>query len=217
MPLDQRLGGVAVKCVVVLSFVVSLGSSEAVSAQSAPASQSGHALEVGAQITSTRISELDTNDVGFGGRLSWFPTPFIGVEGELNLFAADIPDRPAVTRGRLEALFGVTAGPRMNWWRPFARARAGVLRVDSAPQPIACIQIFPPPLQCALAGGDSLVAIDLGGGFEVFTSAKTFVRFDLGDRMLRYSGPALDRNGGVHDGAFIDHDLRATIGGGWRF
>jgi hypothetical protein len=207
-----------VKRVVVVSLVVaSLGCSEAVSAQPAQTSRSGHSLEVGAQITSARIGELDTNDVGFGGRLSWFPTPFIGVEGELNLFAADIPDRPAVTRGRLEALFGVTAGPRMNGWRPFARARAGVLRMDSAPQPIACVQIFPPPLQCALAGGDSLVAVDLGGGFELFTSARTFVRFDIGDRMLRYSGPALDRNGGVRDAAFIDHDLRATIGGGWRF
>jgi hypothetical protein len=207
-----------VKRVVVVSLLaISLGHSTVVSAQSGRASPSGNSFEVGAQITSARIRQLDTNDVGFGGRLSWFPTPFVGVEGELNLFAADIPDRPAISRGRVEALFGVTAGPRMNWWRPFGRARAGVLRVDSAPQPIACIQIFPPPLQCALAGGGSLVAIDLGGGFEVFTSAKTFVRFDLGDRMLKYSGPALDRNGGVHDGAFFDHDLRATVGGGWRF
>ena len=131
------------------------------------------------------MAKLDTNDVGFGGRLSWFPTRFLGVEGELNFFGADIPDRVAITAGRMEALFGVTAGPRMTWGRPFARVRAGVLRLDPAPQPIACSLIFPPALPCALAGGDSLLTVDVGGGFEVFTPARTFVRVDIGDRMLR--------------------------------
>jgi hypothetical protein len=201
------------RVLVVCLLALSIGHSQAVVAQSQPT----HPLEVGGQITSARIGELDTNDVGFGGRLSWFPTQFLGVEGELNLFSSDIPDRTAITRGRVEALFGVTAGPRMNGWRPFARARAGVLHVDAAPQLIACSLIFPPAVECGLAGGDSLLAIDLGGGFEVFTSAKTFVRFDLGDRLLKYPGPARDREGGVHDGAFIDHDVRVTIGGGWRF
>ena len=208
---------ISTRALAVSLLAISLGHSGPVLAQSARVPRSRGALEVGGQITSARIGELDTNDVGFGGRLSWLPTAFFGMEGELNLFAADIPDRTAMTRGRLEALFGVTAGPRMNGWRPFARARAGVLRVAAAAEPIACIQIFPPPVQCGLAGGDNLVAVDLGGGFEVFTPAKTFVRFDLGDRMLRYAGPALDRSGGVHDAAFFDHDLRATIGGGWRF
>jgi hypothetical protein len=206
----------SVKRVLVISLLAySLGRSQAASAQSA--STSGHSVEVGGQITSARIGELDTNDVGFGGRLSWFPTRFLGVEGELNFFGADIPDRVAITAGRMEALFGVTAGPRLTWGRPFARARAGVLRLDPAPQPIACSLIFPPALPCALAGGDSLLTVDVGGGFEVFTPARTFVRVDIGDRMVKYPGPARDRSGTVHDGAFVDHDLRATIGGGWRF
>jgi hypothetical protein len=208
----------SVKRVLVISLLVySLGLGQAASAQSAHASTSSHSVEVGGQITSARIGELDTNDVGFGGRLSWFPTRFLGVEGELNFFGADIPDRIAITAGRMEALFGATAGPRMTWGRPFARARAGVLRLDPAPQPIACSLIFPPALPCALAGGDSLLTVDVGGGFEVFTPARTFVRVDIGDRMLKYPGPARDRGGNVHDGAFVDHDLRATIGGGWRF
>ncbi len=208
----------AVKRVLVISLLAcSLGWSEAAFAQSTHSSSSGHSLEVGGQITSARIGELDTNDVGFGGRLSWFPASFLGVEGELNFFGADIPERVAITSGRLEALFGVTAGPSLSWWRPFARARAGVLRLDPAPQPIACALIFPPALSCSLAGGDNLLTVDVGGGFEVFTPARTFVRFDIGDRMLKYPGPARDRAGVVHDGAFVDHDLRATIGGGWRF
>ena len=100
----------SLKRVFVISLLAySLGRSQAASAQSAHASASGHSLEVGGQITSARIGELDTNDIGFGGRLSWFPARFLGVEGELNFFGADIPDRVAITSGRMEALFGVTA------------------------------------------------------------------------------------------------------------
>jgi len=173
--------------------------------------------EVGAQITAARIGELDSTDLGFGGRASWHPSRLLGVEGELDFYPSDIPDRTAVSRSRVEGLFGITAGPRLSQWRPFARVRPGFLRIGPAPQPIACILIFPPPLSCTLAAGETLFALDIGGGVELFTPGSTFVRVDVGDRMLRYSGPALDRNRDVHNEHFFGHDLRAAIGAGWRF
>jgi hypothetical protein len=196
--------------ILVAIAVISLGV-DAAWAQTSPA------LEVGAQITSQRVGELDSTDVGVGGRAAWHPSQLIGVEGELNYYGSDIPDRPAISRSRVEGLFGITAGPRIGQLRPFARIRPGFLRVGSAPGPVACILIFPAPLSCALAGGDTLFALDVGGGVELFTPGKTFVRFDLGDRMVRYVGPAIDRSGDVHNENFIGHDLRVAIGAGWRF
>ena len=174
-------------------------------------------VEIGAQMATARIGELDSTDLGLGGRASWHPSRLIGVEGEVNFYPSSIPDRFAVSRSRVEGLFGVTAGPRINRWRPFARLRPGFVRIGSAPEPIACILIFPPPLSCTLASGQTLFALDVGGGVALLTPGATFVRVDLGDRMIRYSGPALDRNREVHNEHFFGHDLRVAIGAGWRF
>jgi len=179
--------------------------------------QDSDAFQVGAQIPVSHFRELDSNDTGIGGRASWQPSKWIGVEGELNFYPDDIPDRVAVSRNRLEGLAGITAGPRVNGWRAFARVRPGFLRIGASPEPIACTLIFPPSLPCTLAGGDTLFAFDIGAGLDVHTSGRTFVRFDVGDMMLRFSGPARDRDNQVHAGHFFSHQLRVAIGGGWRF
>jgi hypothetical protein len=197
---------------VILIFVLAIGA-----VADGAWAQARAPLEAAAQIATARVGELDSTDVGIGGRVTWHPWDVIGVEGELTFYPGDIPDRTPVSRSRLEGLFGVTAGPRLGRWRPFARIRPGFLRIAAAPEPVACILIFPPPLSCALAAGDTRAAVDLGGGVEVFTSGTTFVRVDVGDRMISYQGPAIDRRGRVHDDQFIGHDVRVAIGAGWRF
>jgi hypothetical protein len=179
--------------------------------------QSSQSFEIGAQIPWANIGELDSTDVGFGGRASWQLSRWIGVEGELNFFPSDIPDSQPVSSNRVEGLFGVTVGPQINQWRPFARIRPGFLTVGSSPGPVVCLAIFPPTLPCTLAAGATLFAFDLGGGVDVRLSGKTFVRLDLGDRMVRYPSPVIDSAGEVHDNDFIGHDFRLAIGAGWRF
>lgn len=175
------------------------------------------ALDIGVSIPIEQIGELDSHDTGIGVRAGWALSRMFTVEGELGFYPSDIPSTTPVTSSRTEGLFGVTAGPTLARWRPFARVRPGFLRVASAPAPLACILIFPPPLSCSLAGGQTLFALDFGGGLEVLTPARTYVRVDVGDRMLKYPGPALDRGGATHDGDFYKHDLRVAFGAGWRF
>jgi hypothetical protein len=181
------------------------------------AAQDAELFQIGAQIPVSRFAELDSTDVGIGARASWHPSAWIGVEGELNLYPRDIPDTSAVSRNRLEGLAGLTAGPRLKSWRPFARIRPGFLRVGASPEPRACILIFPPPASCALAGGEILFVLDIGAGIEVHTPGHTFVRLDLGDQMVTFPGPARDRDNKVHDDDYVRHELRVAIGGGWRF
>jgi hypothetical protein len=174
-------------------------------------------FELGAQVPSVISSQFDATDVGLGGRFAWHPVEPLGIESEINLYPEDFPDQRAFSGGRVEGLFGVTVGPRFGRLRPFARLRSGFLSIREAPQPFPCILIFPPPLSCALASGRTLVAVDIGGGVEVFATQRAFVRVDAGDRVLKYPGPVFARDFTRRDEAFFSHDFRFAAGAGLRF
>lgn len=168
-------------------------------------------------LASSQWSEFDGNDLGFGGRITWKPSALIGVDADLTWYPSDFPEGIAFTRSRFEGLFGATVGPRLDRIRPFAKAAAGFLKAGATPGALACIAIFPPPLNCALAGGDTLPAYEIGGGVEVDATPRTFIRVDVADRILKYPGPAFDSNFNVRDEGFFGHALRFTIGAGVRF
>ena len=180
--------------------------------------QSGPArFDVGVQIAALSSSQFEAADVGFGGRLAWRPVGLVGVEAEINLYPGDFPDPRPFSGARTEGLFGATVGPRFDRVRPFARLRSGFVSVRDAPEPFPCILIFPPPLACRLASGDTLLAVDAGGGVEVAATSRTFVRVDAGDRILRYPGPVFDGNRDVRERAFFSHDFRMAASAGLRF
>jgi hypothetical protein len=182
------------------------------------AAQTGeYHFQVGVQLEGAVSSEFDSTDIGVGGRLSWHPTSFLGAEGQLALFPSGFPDGVAFSRRRVEGLFGVTVGPRVGALRPFAKVRPGFVTFSKAAEPIACILIFPPPLSCALASGETVFALDVGGGVELSVGNRTFVRVDAGDRLVRYPGPAFDSDRQIRDDAFFSHDFRFSVGGGLRF
>jgi hypothetical protein len=162
-------------------------------------------------------SQFDASDAGIGGRVGWQATPLVGVEAEVVHYPSHFTGARPFSRARVEGLFGATVGPRRGRVRPFARVRPGFLRVQEAPEPLACIAIFPPPLACELASGRTLTAIDLGGGVDVSVGERTFVRMDAGDRLVKYPGPVLDNDRNVHDEAFFGHDFRIAVAGGLRF
>lgn len=164
-------------------------------------------LDFGAQVAIAAPGEFDGGDVGIGARLAWRPSGLLGIEGEVDVYPAAFPDdAPPFSGSRVEALFGVTLGPRLGIVRPFARVRPGVLRYGEAPEPIVCIAIFPPPLSCQLAAGKALFVVDIGGGVEVDMSRRTYVRVDVGDRIVRYPEPSA-----------VGHDTRVAVGVGVRF
>lgn len=197
------------KRIVALAFFLTLFASTA-RAQS---------FEAGVILSSSQWSEFDGNDIGIGGRISWLPVPLIGFDAELTLYPSDFPDGIGFTDRRVEGLFGATVGPRLGNVRPFAKAAAGFLDVAGAPEAIICIAIFPPPLNCLLAGGDTMATFEIGGGIEVNTPGSTFIRADLTQRFLNYPGPTF-RNGGLTervDDDFFGGAFRFTVGGGIRF
>jgi hypothetical protein len=183
----------------------------------ATAQGSAARFEIAVQVPLTMSSQFDRTEVGVGGRFAWHPDTWLGVESELVLYPQAFPDGVPFSERRVEGLFGVTIGPAFDRIRPFVKLRAGFLDVQEAPEPFACIAIFPPPLACTLAAGRTLPAFDLGGGIELFATARTFARVEAGDRLLRYPGPVFDVNRNLRNDPFISHDFRFGVGAGLRF
>ena len=173
-------------------------------------------FRLGALVATVSSEEFDTVETGAGVLLAWHPTPLVGAEVEVAFHPADV-GQPAFSSGRVETLFGVTIGASSGRFRPFAKIRPGILRFWKAPEPVACIAIFPSPVQCTLAAGKTVVGLDLGGGFELLTTRRTFVRVDAGDRLLSFPGPVRDREGRPREDGYFAHDLRIAVGGGLRF
>jgi hypothetical protein len=171
-------------------------------------------FDAAAHVAVARSSEFDANDTGVGGRLSWHPSALIGADAEMTVYPSSFPNANGFSSGRVEGLFGVTVGPRLARLRPFARVRPGFVAFRG--RTIACILIFPPPLSCELAAGRTVFAVDVGGGAELFPSSRTVLRFDLGDRVLKYPGPSFHKGRATAD-AFYSHDFRLSAGAGVRF
>jgi hypothetical protein len=197
---------------VIAAVVFLLFSSSVASAQS---------FAAGLHLSSAQWSEFDGSDMGIGGRITWRPAPMLGLDADVTVYPADFPPDTAAAFSnahRLEGLFGATVGPRLNRVRPFAKAAVGFLEVDNNAAAFACIAIFPPPLACVLAGGATLATYEIGGGVEVDTPARTFIRVDIAQRLVKYPGPTF-RNGLEDrvDDDFLGGALHFTIGAGVRF
>jgi hypothetical protein len=182
-----------------------------------PTTTFAQTFSISGHFASSRWSEFDGTDNGFGGRITWMPSSMVGVDADVTWYPSDFSEVPAFSRQRVEGLFGATLGPRLNGLRPFVKASAGFLKVSPTNGAFACIAIFPPPLACVLAGGDALPAFEIGGGIEADAGSRFFIRADVTDRMLRYPGPTLSDDFEVNDEGYFGHALRITLGAGFRF
>ncbi|MEO6408378.1 MAG: hypothetical protein ABIO45_06440, partial [Burkholderiaceae bacterium] len=99
----------------------------------APATVAAQSLEVGVHLASSQWSEFDGTDIGGGGRLTWKPMPILGVDAEVTWYPGDFPpDGIPFTANRVEGMFGVTVGPRLTGFRPFAKAAGGFMKTGEA-------------------------------------------------------------------------------------
>jgi hypothetical protein len=185
------------------------------------AAQAGPQFALAGQVVGATSSEFDGTDLGVGGLFIWHPAGvrFVDANAELNLYPSSLAlhNGSPFSRRRLEALFGVTAGPTFGRVRPFVKFRPGFVWIERSPGPVACPAIYPPLLRCELAQGKSVLATDVGGGLELSPAERAMVRIDVGDRMMAYPGPAIDANGHAHPSTFYEHELRFSVGAGVRF
>ena len=183
-----------------------------------PVPAAAQALEASAHFASAQWSEFDGTDLGFGGRVTFKPSSLVGIDADLSWYPSEFPgEGTPFSERRFEGLFGVTVGPRLNRLRPFAKFAGGFINTNGTQERIICIAIFPPPLSCAMAADQTLTAFEFGGGVEIDATARSFLRVDVTDRMLKYPGPTLDNDFERHDEGFWGHALKLTLAAGVRF
>jgi hypothetical protein len=178
-----------------------------------------HRFELLGQFAGVISNEFSGTDRGVGGLFSWHRLDPLDVEAEVNYYPKNLTAKGGApfSRARVEGLFGISVGPRLGRVRPFATFRTGFVTFRSAPGPLACPAIFPPPLSCELARGEAVIATVVGGGVEAFPIPHAVVRIELGDRLTNYPGPAIDASGEVHSMAFWSNEFRFVVGAGVRF
>ncbi len=188
-----------------------------------PASAQGtRPFEIGAQVTTLRLGEFETTDVGLGVQGAWRLSPVFAIDGALSLFPGGGSDSVASidSQRKTLGLIGVRAGVQRGPLDLFARARPGALAFAGQDQ-VACILIFPPPLSCQVLAGYTAFVTDIGGGARLnLADDRVQVTVDVGDLLVRYSRPEsfrLESELGEIKKSVVSHNLLISAGVNWRF
>jgi hypothetical protein len=178
-------------------------------------------------VTTTFARGRET-DPGFGGRLGYNFSRNVALEVEGNFFPRD---RDFEGGRKIQGLFGVKAGKRVDGFGLFAKARPGFIRYEKGDyRPVGvCIAVFPPPIACFEPTTKTNFALDIGGVAEWYPSTHTIIRFDVGDTIVHFG----ERNVAAFDvpaaglspvrlvvipvGAETKHNFQASVGVGYRF
>ena len=195
---------------------VALAALLAVLGLAAPAPGEERRWDASAELVLARLGSVDETAAGAGLRLSYRLADLLAIDAGAVLAPGDLGE-PAFSASLRELSLGLRVGPRPDPTGFYAALRGGTLRYAPAPQPLACIAIFPPPLACVLAGGHSATALQLGAGVERLVGSAGLLRLEVGDRLVRLPGPSFDAEGEVRDDDFWSHELRVAVSLGLRF
>jgi hypothetical protein len=172
--------------------------------------------EVGARLTTLAQNDFhDLNnktDYGVGGQLSYDLTDFVAVEGDVSLFPQNLG---GFSRRRTEGLLGVKVGTRGAGASFFGILKSGFVKFGPSPEPLGCILIYPPPLECTLASGQREFAVAMGGGVAVPFANRLRGRLEIADTLIRFKDPAIRNGRPVSE--FTSHHLQVNVGLGLRF
>jgi hypothetical protein len=154
----------------------------------------------GGSFTLLSLTYPDQIPAGFGGWLTW---RFIDIGANL------LPEDHPIIGRQTQLVAGGRAGVRIGRIGAYARVRPGLIHFSRrfmAPD-IGCVAIFPPPEACLIDATN--FTVDLGGTFEFSPTARTLVRVDVGDTLIRFARTELD--------PVWRHNLQVSAGGGLRF
>ena len=172
--------------------------------------------EVAARASFTDYSQFDESDIGFGGDFSFRLTGWLAADAQLTYSPSDLGEPASFSASRFEGLFGLRGGHRFGRAGVYAAARPGFVEFGEPSGPFACITIFPPPLECTI-GGETVFALNYGAGLEFFPGDRVVIRAEVGDLLLKYSGPAFDKDMEVFEEDLWSHNLRVSASIGLRF
>jgi hypothetical protein len=178
-------------------------------------------FEVGAQAAVLRLDDAGTTGTGVGGRVTWNLSRWMAVEGEANFYPQDnliapassfTPDlRVEYKRRRGDVFFGTKVGVRGERFGLFAKARPGLARQSNGG--VQCVGDVCALVLLMVPEYRTEFALDLGGVFEVYPSARTVLRFEVGDTIIWHRSVAPPCFGA----SCTSNNLSSKFGAGLRF
>jgi outer membrane protein with beta-barrel domain len=166
-----------------------------VTAQNAQAQSSSEApkVEVGVNYTFLRTfgfnlediggPNLNSSDSGVGGRVTFNLNDNISLEGEYNVFPQDrinLGNLSSINSNKSQLLLGGKYGMRSEKFGIFGKIRPGFVRFSQGDQGA---------LNIVAASSETLLALDIGGVFEIYPARNISFRFDIGNTLIRYTNP----------------------------
>lgn len=179
------------------------------------ASEPGFEVALLGAVTDRR--ELEATDYGFGLRPSWRLASWIALDAEAMLAPGGLGGSRPFSSSRTEFLGGLRFGRDLGSSGAYGLLRGGVVRFGEAEAPFPCILIFPPPLTCSIAQGDTVPALEFGAGYQHAINERARLFVELRDQVVKFEGPVMDAGFEPRLESFWSHNPRLTFGVGWAF
>jgi len=168
------------------------------------------------------------NEAALGGRVTYNVTSSLALEAETNVFSQTQFDL-AKPGGRIfQGQFGAKIGKRFAKLGIFGKARPGFVRFAEVTKLLSTMITTPAgPLNQVFTvgtfgrGSSAYFSADIGMVAEYYVAEKTFIRFDLGDTIVRYA--AFSGQGTFLSRAIITrpaqtkHNVQFSAGVSFRF
>jgi hypothetical protein len=174
-----------------------------------------HRAEVGAFYTGVNLDGFGETINGLGGRFGYNFNRHLALDAEFSFFPETHLGNQQSGQ-KTQGLVGVKAGTRTKYVGVFAKARPGVMFIGEVTSGLNCSSSG---LGQTCRPSHNNFALDAGGVLELYPSARTIIRFDAGDTIVRIheirgGTGTLFGGTGTSD---ITHNFQFSVGFGYRF
>jgi hypothetical protein len=173
-----------------------------------------HKAEVGAFYTGVNLEGFGETVNGLGGRFGYNFNQNFALDSEFSFFPETHLGNSQFGQ-KTQGFVGVKAGARTNRVGVFAKARPGVMFIGEVTSGFNCSGTS---LGRTCRPSHNNFALDAGGVLELYPSARTIVRLDAGDTIVRiHNATGSFLLGSPANSSDITHNFQFSVGFGYRF
>lgn len=186
----------------------------AVSAQTGAAPDvDAHKAEVGAFYTGINLDGFGETVGGLGGRFGYNFNRHLALDAEFSLFPeTHLGNRQ--TGQKAQGFVGIKAGTRTERVGLFVKARPGVMFIGEVTSGFNCSSTS---FGQTCRPSHNNFALDAGGVLELYPSARTIIRLDAGDTIVRIRNATRGLLSSPTTTSDTTHNFQFSVGFGYRF
>jgi hypothetical protein len=172
-----------------------------------------HRVEVGVLYTGVNLKSFGETVNGLGGRFGYNFNRNIALDAEFSFF----PETHLGNRQfgqKTQAFAGVRAGARSRYVGLFAKARPGVMFIGEITSGFNCNGTS---FGRTCRPSHNNLALDAGGVLELYPSARSIIRLDAGDTIVRIRNATAGVIGSPAVTSDTTHNFQFSVGFGYRF